>query len=223
MYSYLSIQVETSHYHWSIKYVVLVFYTFCLRCTVSIKRMEQICPYTWGNEHQPFCILSFITFKEWSGFKAILGSHVISMFLFKLCICFIWNSLFFHCFMAVMSGDIKCGNSLELITVHFNPSCYDVQLWYFQLIMINLYRVWWDIFRELSIPIFLFLLLPVTSFVLIQCLCDIFICFLSIYCMQFLLCAVVYVIYTLYIHCMDAYLNGYKMNVKVCILFLSCP
>lgn len=117
----------------------------------------------------------------------------------------------------------KCGNSLELITVHFNPSCYDVQLWYFQLIMINLYRVWWDIFRELSIPIFLFLLLPVTSFVLIQCLCDIFICFLSIYSIQFLLCAVVYVIYTLYIHCMDTYLNGYKMNVKVCILFLSCP
>lgn len=164
MYSHLSIQVETSNYHWSIKYVVLVFYTFCLCCTMSIKRMEQLDPYTWDNEHQPFCILySFITFKEWSGFKAILGSHVISMFLFKLCICFIWNSLFFHCFMAVMSGDIKCGNSLELITVHFNPSCYDVQLWYFQLIVINLYRVWWDIFRELSIPIFLFLLLPVTT------------------------------------------------------------
>lgn len=157
MYSHLSIQVETSHDHWSIKYVVLVFYTFCLCCTMSIKRMEQLDPYTWDNEHQPFCILySFITFKEWSGFKAILGSHVISMFLFKLCICFIWNSLFFHCFMAVMSGDIKCGNSLELITVHFNPSCYDVQLWYFQLIMINLYRVWWDIFRELSIPIFFY-------------------------------------------------------------------
>lgn len=68
MYSHLSIQVETSHYHWSIKYVVLVFYTFCLCCTMSIKRMEQLDPYTWDNEHQPFCILySFITFKEWSG------------------------------------------------------------------------------------------------------------------------------------------------------------